>query len=136
MKDQIEMNLGEKTLFYHYDQNNSGGSFHYDENLGENVIIEARSPGEADEKFQELGGYFNGVEKGYDCGCCGDRWYRSWRTDEAGLPLDELTKDFEGDPKSEHWWHRHPTQYVVHYLDGRVEWHHREYNFRRRNSKD
>ena len=62
-------------MWYVYSQNNSGGSFVIDENLDEWVGIEADSREEADALFHELGGYFDGVEKGEDCDCCGDRWY-------------------------------------------------------------
>lgn len=61
-------------MFYTYHQNNSGGFF-----KGPSiVIVEADSHEEADEIAQENGVYFDGVDKGIDCECCGDRWYRSW----------------------------------------------------------
>lgn len=61
--------------FYEYDQNNSGGSFIENDKLCHRVIIEAESEKEADEIAKNIGIYFNGVAKGYDCECCGDRWY-------------------------------------------------------------
>lgn len=61
--------------FYHYDQNNSGGAF-IEPAL--NVFIEASSPEEADAIAEANGLYFDGVDDGYDCDCCGDRWSRAW----------------------------------------------------------
>ena len=60
-----------KTFTYH--QNNSGGFF-----VGpKSVTIEAESAEDADRIAEEEGlVYFDGVENGQDCECCGDRWYR------------------------------------------------------------
>jgi hypothetical protein len=60
--------------FYKFSQNNSGGSFDTDENLCQAIYIEAESEEQANQKALELGIYFNGVEEGIDCDCCGDRW--------------------------------------------------------------
>lgn len=60
--------------WYHYRQNNSGGSFSYSEYSGisVNVWIEADNAILADERAQAIGLYFDGDG---DCSCCGDRWY-------------------------------------------------------------
>ena len=72
---------------YHYGQNNSGGSFdtvdtiaeHLGYNDGDhNLYVYADSDEEADQIAQSHGVYFDGVNKGVDCGCCGDRWYRTF----------------------------------------------------------
>ena len=62
--------------YYIYRQNNSGGHFDVDLDIGLNinVIVEADSIGEANTKAREIGIYFNGVASGIDCECCGDRW--------------------------------------------------------------
>src|SRR5688572_2492456 len=68
--------------FFWYRQNNSGGSFRWNHDAGitVNVIIEADSPREADVKAEQIGLYFDGVNAGLDCSCCGDRWRReAWR---------------------------------------------------------
>ena len=59
--------------FYWYDQTNSGGSFHFDEDNGitNHVIIEAENMESANDKFFEIGGYFNGIDDDIDCECCG-----------------------------------------------------------------
>lgn len=71
--------------FYTYDQNNSGGSFEFDHRNGISlyVIVEADSAGEADEKAEDIGLYFDGA---YDCSCCGNRWHEAggWWSDDEG----------------------------------------------------
>ncbi len=62
--------------FYYFRQNNSGGSFVVDKTLCVQVYIEADTAEEANKKAEMLGIYFNGCDKGLDCSCCGDRWYR------------------------------------------------------------
>lgn len=59
--------------WYNYRQNNSGGSFVYDEYSGisVNVWIEADNAVHADDRAINIGLYFDGDE---DCSCCGDRW--------------------------------------------------------------
>ena len=62
-------------MFYEFNQNNSGGYFDVDENLCHRLYIEADTQSEAISKAEELGCYWDGVYKGIDCPCCGDRWY-------------------------------------------------------------
>lgn len=71
--------------FFHFRQNNSGGSFHCDENAGIaiNVIIEANDAADANERAEKIGLYFNGVSNGHDCECCGDRWSNQWEGDKG-----------------------------------------------------
>lgn len=69
-------------MFYGYDQNNSGGTY------STPIIqlwVEADSPQEADQLAQRHGVYFDGVDLGLDCECCGDRWSRAskWFTKES-----------------------------------------------------
>lgn len=63
--------------FYEFNQNNTGGSFVVDDKLCHKIIIEANSEKEAIAKAEVLGCYWDGVSEGYDCPCCGDRWYDS-----------------------------------------------------------
>jgi hypothetical protein len=69
-----------KTKFYTFSQNNSGGSFDYDEKrgIGEVVIVESTSYQEANGIAERIGLYFDGVDGGQDCECCGDRWTSVW----------------------------------------------------------
>lgn len=95
-------------MFYSYNQNNSGGSFDKDENLDEYVIIEANSLNEANEKAESIGIYFDGVDKGYDCDCCGDRWYDPYEPTEQPKVYGEVVSTVTSGPV------------VIHYLDGRI----------------
>ena len=61
--------------FYHFNQNNSGGSFTENENVCKNVFIEAHSADEANLLADNFGIYFDGCDQNIDCSCCGDRWY-------------------------------------------------------------
>ena len=90
-------------MFYTYNQNNSGGSFVTDRGAGiaQLVIIEANNAADADESARSLGLYFNGVEDGRDCSCCGDRWSSQVGRDDGdevpslyGRALSEKSKFF------------------------------------------
>jgi hypothetical protein len=96
-------------MFYTYSQNNSGGGFDVTEDLGEYVIIEAESADRANERAVELGIYFDGVEAGLDCECCGDRW---------STPYDEGSEKPEiyGQPAEQAL--RTRRTLVIHYADG------------------
>ena len=84
--------------YYTFNQNNSGGGFHTDEAVAEYVIIQAYSAEDANERAENIGIYFNGVDSGMDCPCCGDRWYHVSERDGYsvpaiyGTPLEELFK--------------------------------------------
>lgn len=70
-------------MFYTYRQNNSGGYY-----IGPSyVIVEADSSSEADFIAEQNGIYFNGVMRGRDCECCGDRWYNAWDDDATDEPM-------------------------------------------------
>ena len=62
-------------MFYEFSQTNSGGHFVVDDKVCHRLFIEADTSKEATEKAEELGCYWDGVDKGIDCPCCGDRWY-------------------------------------------------------------
>ena len=78
-------------MFYLFVQNDSGGYYRYaaDEGIGINVAFEANSEDEAIERAKDVI-YFNGVEDGCDCPCCGDRW-SAYTWDEAET-IEELNK--------------------------------------------
>lgn len=73
-------------LWYLFDQNNSGGSFEGNDDLSEIVFIQARSPNQANRIAEQKGIYFDGVERGLDCECCGNRWGRA----DEGYPQPRL----------------------------------------------
>lgn len=62
-------------MFFLFSQNNSGGYFVETDELCHRLFIEADSEQDAIDKAEDLGCYWNGVAKGKDCPCCGDRWY-------------------------------------------------------------
>lgn len=99
------------TKFFEFEQNNSGGSFHIDDKdgIGPRVWIEAIDVAHANSRAEDIGIYFNGVEDGRDCECCGDRWSKPW---EDGQEAVEISSKYDFN-----W---HDTVYV-HHLDGTVE---------------
>lgn len=114
-----------ETKFYEFRQNNSGGSFDYDEQRGisVSVIVEAVNSAEAVDKALEIGLYFNGEG---DCECCGDRWYEPWRDDGKDEPSVYDTPVAPGDTfVAENfnikWMKKGRFEGFIHYYDGRVE---------------
>ena len=97
-------------MFYAFRQNNSGGFFSDDLSSGitDYVIIEANSANKANKRAEEIGLYFDGCRNGYDCSCCGDRWYETYDSDATAQPeiYGELVEEKEG------------SDIAVHYLDG------------------
>lgn len=75
----------EELGWYEFDQNNSGGSFDVDDDVTHRIYIQAFSYKEAEDKALDLGVYFNGVQSGRDCDCCGDRWHGG---DKLNFPID------------------------------------------------
>ncbi|WP_425203735.1 DUF7296 family protein [Priestia megaterium] len=75
------------TKFYNFSQCNSGGYFDDDENVCEEVIIEANNHQHANEIAQKIGIYFNGCSTGKDCSCCGDRWDEVDEDDGKNEPM-------------------------------------------------
>jgi hypothetical protein len=54
--------------WYNFSQNNSGGSFVVDENVAEEIFIQAVSADEAIRKAEKF------CDNSDSCECCGDRW--------------------------------------------------------------
>jgi hypothetical protein len=82
--DKSKLNL------YVFRQNNSGGRFREDDVLAVNMVIEANSEEQAMRRGGQLGIYFDGVRKGIDCDCCGDRWYTP---DVLKFPMDNWNNE-------------------------------------------
>lgn len=74
--------------FYMFSQNNSGGSFIINKDVAELVAIEAENAKEANKRAEEIGIYFDGVDEGSDCDCCGDRWSRACDLEEGVDPFN------------------------------------------------
>jgi len=106
-----------ETKYYHFSQNNSGGSFDidYDQGISINVIIEATSADEANARAEEIGLYFDGVYGERDCPCCGDRWGRVYEddgTEEPSIynkPVSKIEPDI------------FCSDVYIHHVNGRIE---------------
>lgn len=103
------------SLFYTFDQNNSGGYFDVDKEngIGHYIIIEAYSSDQANDIHERL------IEnQSSSCGCCGSRWYSCWENDGQEMPM------IYGEPVWQKvynsWVASDPLAYI-HYLDGRIE---------------
>jgi hypothetical protein len=77
--------------FYELSQNNSGGSFDLNERLCHRLYIEAEDVEKAVKIAEGFGCYWDGVEKGMDCPCCGDRWHRAELVD-----LEKINTQWNG----------------------------------------
>lgn len=101
-----------KNRYFEFRQNNSGGSFDINDaqGIGPRVWIEAVNLQNAILRAEGLGLYWDGVDKGMDCPCCGDRWSHPW--DEEGVT------EVKPDPEYDFNWH--PVVYV-HRIGGKIE---------------
>lgn len=81
-----------ETQFYELTQNNSGGSHDCDETVCHRLIIEATSVEDAINKAEDLGCYWDGVDKDIDCSCCGDRWYQPY----SPIDIDNMNTKWGG----------------------------------------
>jgi hypothetical protein len=109
-------------MFYHFSQNNSGGSFHFDENKGitHHVIIEADKASYANADAEDMGMDFSGA---FDCSCCGNRWHKVDECNGEEFPAiyGSSVEDCMGD-KWFSLWMKPGKEVCVHYKDGRKEW--------------
>lgn len=96
-------------MFFTFRQNNSFGVFDVNDNVDHFVIIEAESSSEANDIGEHIGIYFDGVENGIDCECCGDRWYRNYG---RGTEKPEIYGKSPGE---------YSHEYIIYYKDGRIE---------------
>ena len=109
-------------LFFEYGQNNSGGSFDFDEKRGitHHVIIEADNAKQADIRAESIGLYWNGCDDGRDCPCCGDRWYPSWG--DTGDDEPRLYGQPVAEAKGTLSWMKPGREIAVHYANGDISW--------------
>lgn len=112
------------------DPNNSGGGFDFDaaKGISHHVIIEASNKAAADARAQEVGLYFDGVETGQDCECCGDRWGSPYDDEvhedpkvygEVVTPYSAFPAEDEKHRYSIKWMKGEPEGFI-HYLDGKI----------------
>lgn len=104
-------------MFYLFRQNNSGGTFEVDDKICRQLFVEADTEDDAIYKAEELGCYWNGVAKGLDCPCCGDRWYPNPNT----ILLDEYAtaEEYAQLMADEYGWTSPDAR--IYYKDGRVK---------------
>lgn len=107
-------------MFYHYRQNNTGGSFDVDDNVHTNVIIEANSADEANDRAETIGIYFDGVTKGMDCDCCGSRWSSQY-DDSDGTDTPTIYGESLDEYQVDSYFVKDGVKAIVYYLDGRKE---------------
>ena len=110
-------------MFFAFGQNNSGGSFDFDEDAGIThwVVIEAKNADDANNKAQTIGLYFDGCSDGRDCSCCGDRRCPVDKHDEEPEPLiygEPIPKAMDGGFR----WMDPGKEVAIHYSDGRIVW--------------
>jgi hypothetical protein len=111
IKGAIEAPVKHEPKFYEFHQNNSGGSFVIDKvGISICVIIEAMSAGDANDRAEDIGIYFDADA---DCRCCGSRWYGV----DSGDTVDIET--YDGHYASD--WVKDGTPFAyIHYLDGSI----------------
>ena len=113
--------------FYDYRQNNSGGAFCEPAMY---VIVEAPNPEIANGVAESKGLYWNGVDEGCDCPCCGDRWYPAGCFGDEGPDeptvygevVEPVFVESEGDLPDNllDWSVWGAPKGVIYYLDGRI----------------
>lgn len=105
--------------YFTFNQNNSGGSFIFNDSVAEYVIIEAKNADEANMRALGVGIYFNGCTDGRDCSCCGDRWYSQWY-DKNGTDKPEIygESDIQKYLDKDSWFSK---SVHVYHADGRKE---------------
>jgi hypothetical protein len=119
---RAEKNPIKNLLWYCFDQNNSGGSFVIDQDVAQDVYIQAHSSEEAIGIAESVGIYFDGVEKEMDCECCGNRWSRYDADDGYPVPTKYGENVLDGldvvdeDPKDKD----HPS-FILYYYNGDKE---------------
>lgn len=111
--------------FYQFRQNNSGGTFRTDPDRGISiyVIVEAIDYADANARANKIGIYFNGVDNGVDCSCCGDRWRKQTSFDAGDLtPMiyDRPVGDGKFYSPVSPAWSDDGIEAYIHYMDGRV----------------
>jgi hypothetical protein len=101
----IDLLTKQSPKFYSFDQINSGGSDVIDLKQGIDycVVVQAFDADDANARACNIGVYFDGVNAGRDCECCGDRWRPCY--------------DADGSDHHDNTWR---DSYTVHFLDGSI----------------
>jgi hypothetical protein len=103
-------------MFFDFNQNNSGGSFH---KPAIHVIIEATSAEDANNRAEEHGLYFNGCDSGLDCSCCGDRWYPQYSGEKGNEVPSVYDEPLTDPPTVKYDWSTEKIPHaIVYFIDG------------------
>ncbi len=115
--------------FFHFSQNNSGGSFDFSKSEGitHHVVVEAEDADSANAKAETIGIYFDGCEDERDCPCCGDRWSQVCESDGFPFPHVYGAKLGEKFEELRHGWMEDGHEIAVHFSDGNVKWFNEDY---------
>lgn len=100
-------------LWFHFNQNNSGGYFVADDNVCEDVFIQAHSAADAIAKGETF------MDNSDSCQCCGDRW-SFWIDDADGRPVPMRYGEAPVESEAPSFFHK---TYKLHFYDGHVETH-------------
>ena len=112
--------------FFHFSQNNSGGSFDINDRVTVSVYIEALNADDANDRAERIGIYFNGCSTGQDCSCCGDRWYSAYGSpaftnlQEIINQYDEMENGKDSWRKRSQWADDNEPFVIIYSLDGTV----------------
>lgn len=106
-------------MFYNFDQNDPFGNFDLDSVFAMSMIVEADSADDANSRAMAIGIYFDGVTKGKDCPCCGDRWNMVDQDDATPRPVwrDMNVKSMSKTPR----FHDDYVACRVFYKDGTIK---------------
>lgn len=98
--------------WFHYRQNNSGGYLIVNDEVAEDVFIQASSAAEAEERAEAIF-----AENSEYCECCGRRWSTGWKSDSDGtdVPCSYGTPITE---EAATYFSEHAR---LHHYDGRIE---------------
>lgn len=97
-------------MFYTLAQNNSGGDWIENDEVRQEVIVEADSYDEARDKLMEI----THDHSDY-CDCCGERWW-FYSIDEYETPCIYGDSLYDESNKE-----KYNTTYIIYYKDGRKE---------------
>jgi nucleoid-associated protein YgaU len=102
-----------KTLkWFHYNQNNSGGYFILNDQVGSDVFVQAYSYEEANERIEDV------LEANSEyCDCCGERWQYAWRGEQG----DEVPSTYGTSIYEEYDTYDKNGYAVLYYMNGLVE---------------
>ena len=105
-----------KTKFFTFNQNNSGGDFVHDKKhgIGHYVIIEAENYHEANHRAEDIGLYFDGAG---DCTCCGNRWSEKYPDDDG----TDVPVIYGTDVSKLKYPDRWGIDSYIHYMDGTIK---------------